>query len=165
MSIPNNYIEYRSPDGKYVGYFETNKAPSGWLADNEVLISTKEFMDYFYNVDTLCDDAVMQTYDYFQMKYPNKQRIYENRDLPKESLINLIKCSLLDDSTQTDILGVFSDGYMDWQFIDSLASVWEEFTLTYEFDELLLEVTGGVNLDTFTDDPETFFINNNINLE
>ena len=165
MNIPDNYAEYSSPDGKYVGYFEVNKAPSGWLADNEVFISTKEFMDHFYNVDTLCDDAIMQTYDYFQIKYPNKQRIYESRDLPKEDLIHLIRCSLLDDSTQNDILGVFSDGYADWQFIDSLAAVWEEFTLTYEFDEILLEVTGGINLDTFTDDPETFFINNNINLE
>ena len=72
--------------------------------DNEVFISTKEFMDHFYNVDTLCDDAVMQTYDYFRIKYPNKQQIYENRDLPKEALITLIKCSLLDDSTQNDIL-------------------------------------------------------------
>lgn len=165
MKIPDNYVEYSSPDGKYVGYFEVDKAPDGWLADNQVFISSKEFMDYFYNVETLACDAVTQTYEHFMIKYPNKERIYEDRDLPKSVLINLIKSELKNDSDRIDIFGIYSDGYNDWQFIDSLNMAWDELTKTYDFLELLLQVTGINWNDMVTDSPETFFANNKINLD
>ena len=165
MVIPDNYVEYRSQDGKYVGCFEANKAPENWYRDNQVFISSKEFMDYFYVLDTVASDAINQTYEHFQRKYPNKDRVYEDRNLSKSTLIKLIKNELQNDADKIDIFGILGDGYYDWQFIESLCTAWEELTSIYDFYELLLEVIGGVNLDMYTDDPETFFVIHKIDLD
>lgn len=165
MIIPDNYVEYRSQDGKYLGYFEIDKAPENWYRDDQVFISSKEFMDYFYVLDTVASDAMSQTYEHFMAKYPTKDRVYEDRNLSKSALIKLIKNELQNDLDRVDIFGIFGDGYNDWQFIDSLNTAWDELTSIYDFYELLLEVTGGVNLDTYVDEPETFFKNNKIDLK
>lgn len=165
MVIPDNYIEYRSQDGKYVGYFEANKAPENWYRDNQVFISSKEFMDYFYVLDTVASEAINQTYEHFRQTYPNKERVYEDRELPKSALIKLIKNELQNDADQIDIFGILGDGYYNWQFIESLGTAWDELTSTYDFYELLLEVTGTSWNDMVTDDPETFFANNKIDLD
>lgn len=165
MEIPDNYIEYRSQDGKYIGYFEAGKAPEKWYRNNQVFISSKEFMDYFYILDTVASDAINQTYEYFMDKYPNKDRIYEERNLSESALIQLIKNELQNDLDQVDIFGILGDGYYDWQFIDSLNAAWEDLTSTYDFYEMVTQVTGSSWNDMVKDCTKTFFANNKINLD
>lgn len=164
MEIPDNYVEYRSRDGKYLGYFEIDKAPENWYRDNQVFIGAKEFMDYFYVLDAVASDAITQTYEYFQRKYPHKDRFYEDRDLSKYDLIKLIKSELQNDLDRIDIFGILGDGYYDWQFIESLNAAWDELTSTYDFYELLTQVTGSSWNDMVTNDTKTFFTNNKIDL-
>jgi len=157
MEISDNYQLYISPCSKYKGYFEENSQPPAWRKNNTVIITAKEFLEYFCCVDDLSSDALDITKAYFHSLHPSLKVEFEPLDLPYDKLRMFIIVALNNDKEKADVNGARGEGYVDWCFLADIESSWFNFTDSVIFDDLLMEITGKIINEIYEFDVDSFF--------
>lgn len=114
ITLDDSWGLYRSPDGKYSGYFKKGSTPDGWVFHNTYYVSCDQFLQYYYMVDASAVIAASQTYEHFFgiAKSLNLDAEFEDITISAASAVRMVIAALEDD--KNEYVDGF-DNYTDWQ--------------------------------------------------
>ena len=121
--LDDNWLMYKTKDGKHRGYFEEGKQPSEWVTADTYYVTCKQFLDYFSLVDAGVNLAATMTYEHFSDKARSLGLVveFEEIKISKSCAVGWAIAALEDDKSQ--YIDFYGDNYTDWQNFEGVVGV------------------------------------------
>ncbi|UYD59209.1 hypothetical protein HPMBJEAJ_00094 [Aeromonas phage avDM6] len=137
IELDDDWVSCHDKSGNRA-YFPYDNIHPDYTQDGYVLVTAKEFLDYYDCVDSTYDDSYFQTYDYFKQLHTGKEIEFEDIHISKDALQDMAINALLNDNYRCQ---VFNRSYDEWEFITSLDTVMDDhFYCDYTVDHILKEM-------------------------